>query len=320
MGANDNHRECAVAYAEDSTSYTNIAAGGRVEDYFTLLKPRVMTLVVFTAVVGMLMAPVAIHPVIGLVSVLCIAVGAGASGALNMWYDADIDAVMSRTLNRPIPAGRITRDEAFTFGIVLAAFSVALLGLAANWVAAGLLAFTIFFYAVIYTVWLKRSTPQNIVIGGAAGAFPPVVGWAAATGTVSLDSIILFAIIFLWTPPHFWALALYKKGDYEAAGVPMMPNVAGERSTQNQILVYAVILAVVGFAPLATGLAGALYGVVTAILGAVFVFLSWRLWRAEGKEMKRRARVLFTYSLSYLFVLFLALVADAGLAAWIGGL
>ena len=289
-----------------------MAGEGRVEDYLALLKPRVMSLVVFTAFVGMLVAPGGINPVIGLVAIACIAIGAGASGALNMWYDADIDAVMSRTRNRPIPAGRISREEALAFGMVLSVFSVMLLGLATNWVAGGFLAFTIFFYAVIYTMWLKRSTPQNIVIGGAAGAFPPMVGWAAVTGTLSWESFALFLIIFLWTPPHFWALALYKQGDYGAAGIPMMPNVAGEASTKRQILAYSVVLAVSGLLPVWLGMSGWIYGAVAAITGLSFVWLAVRLWRApDGADMRRAARALFTYSLSYLFVLFLGLLTDA---------
>ena len=287
----------------------------RVEDYLALLKPNVMQLVVFTAIVGLVMAPGGINPLIGIIAIVCIAIGAGASGALNMWYDADIDAVMSRTQNRPIPAGRITRGEALVFGMVLSVFSVALLGLATNWVAAGLLAFTIFFYVVVYTMWLKRSTPQNIVIGGAAGAFPPMVGWAAVTGTISLESVVLFLIIFLWTPPHFWALALYKQSDYDAAGVPMMPNVAGNESTKRQIFAYAVLLAASALLPVWLGFAGPVYGVVAVITGASFLVLAWRLLRTgDDVAMRRAARVLFTYSLSYLFIVFLALMSDSLLA------
>lgn len=307
-----------MAFANDHTDTGNLEAGARVEDYLALLKPRVMSLVVFTGFVGLMVAPGGIHPFIGFVAILFIAVGAGASGALNMWYDSDIDAVMSRTVNRPIPAGRMSRDEALIFGVTLSAFSVGILGLATNWLAAGLLAFTIFFYAVVYTMWLKRSTSQNIVIGGAAGAFPPMIGWAAVTGTVSLDALILFMIIFLWTPPHFWALALYKKGDYEAAGVPMLPNVAGERATQNQIVIYTVLLTLVGFGPVLTGLVGWIYAIPAAVLGVIFSVLAVRLSMSEGVEMKRRARVLFTYSLSYLFVLFVALLADVGAIRWFG--
>ncbi|WP_255714003.1 heme o synthase [Pelagibacterium xiamenense] len=307
-----------MAFVEHNAKTASTSAGGRVEDYVALLKPRVMSLVVFTAFVGMLVAPGDIHPFIGFVAILCIAVGAGASGALNMWYDADIDAIMSRTLNRPIPSGRVSRDDALGFGLTLSAFSVGTLGLVTNWLAAGLLAFTIFFYVVIYTMWLKRSTPQNIVIGGAAGAFPPMIGWAAVTGTVSMDALILFMIIFLWTPPHFWALALYKKGDYEAAGIPMLPNVAGERATQNQIVIYTVLLTITGFGPVLTGLVGWFYAIPAAVLGAIFSVLAVRVRMASGVEMKRRARVLFAYSLSYLFVLFVALLADVGLIRWFG--
>ena len=305
-----------MAYIEHNDS---VAAGAaQVEDYFALLKPRVMSLVVFTALVGMLLAPGPLNPVIGFAAILCIAVGAGASGALNMWFDADIDSVMSRTANRPIPSGRMHRGDALVFGLWLSGFSVAVLGLATNWVAAGLLAFTIFFYAVIYTMWLKRSTPQNIVIGGAAGAFPPLVGWAAVTGTVSLESVLLCLIIFVWTPPHFWALALYKQSDYEAAGVPMMPNVAGERSTRVQIAVYSAILVAVSLLPGVFGFAGWIYEAVAAVLGAVFLYHALRLLSLTGTQMRRRARTLFAYSLSYLFVIFLALLADGTVLVWLG--
>ncbi len=307
-----------MAYADDSRIGAIADGGARVEDYVALLKPRVMSLVVFTAFVGMIVAPAGLHPVEAVIAILCIALGAGGSGALNMWYDADIDAVMSRTANRPIPSGRMARGEALVFGLLLSAFSVTLLGLATNWVAACLLAFTIFFYAVIYTIWLKRWTPQNIVIGGAAGAFPPMVGWAAMTGTVSLDAVALFLIIFLWTPPHFWALALYKQSDYSAAGIPMMPNVAGEVSTRNQIVVYSVLLSLVAFTPVLTGLVQWFYAVPAAALGCVFSVLAVRLRMAEGVEMRKRARTLFTFSLTYLFALFLALMADAGLINWFG--
>ncbi|ODT69120.1 MAG: protoheme IX farnesyltransferase [Pelagibacterium sp. SCN 63-23] len=282
-----------------------------VGDYLELLKPRVMSLVIFTALVGMLVAPGGINPFVGLVAILCIAIGAGASGALNMWYDADIDAVMSRTVNRPIPAGRVTPGESLAFGLVLAVFSVTLLGLATNWVAGAFLAFTIFFYSVVYTIWLKRSTPQNIVIGGAAGAFPPMVGWAAVTGTLSWESFALFLIIFLWTPPHFWALALYKQGDYGAAGVPMMPNVAGEASTKRQIFAYSIILAASSVLPILLGFSSWIYAIAAVFTGSRFSWLAWRLLRTPGgADMRRAARALFKYSLSYLFVLFLALLID----------
>ena len=300
-----------MAYIDDSTDLPAYAGGARVEDYVQLLKPRVMSLVVFTAFVGLLLAPGGINPIIGLISILCIAVGAGASGALNMWYDSDIDRVMSRTANRPIPAGRIERDHALAMGLVLSAFSVLLLGLAANWFAAGLLAFTIFFYAVIYTMWLKRSTPQNIVIGGAAGAFPPMVGWAVVTGGISLESCLLFLIIFLWTPPHFWALALYKQSDYGAAKIPMLPNVAGEAHTKLQILAYAVVLVAVTLVPAFIGFGGMLYTAVAAATGAWFVYLAAKLFRTrEDKAMRKAGRALFTYSLSYLALIFVAFLAD----------
>ena len=300
-----------MAYVEDHAGTATAAGEARVEDYFALLKPRVMSLVVFTALAGLLLAPGGINPIVGFVAVLSIAVGAGASGALNMWYDADIDAKMSRTANRPIPAGRVAREDALGLGLVLSAFSVVLLGLATNWLAAGLLAFTIFFYAVIYTMFLKRATPQNIVIGGAAGSFPPMIGWAAVTGTISLEACVLFLIIFLWTPPHFWALALYKQGDYEAAGIPMLPNVAGEGATKVQILIYSLVLVAVSLVPLAIGFGGPVYAVAAAATGLYFVHLAWRLFRTrENVAMKKAARALFTYSLSYLFVVFFALVTD----------
>lgn len=304
-----------MTYFDDSKGMPALAGEARVEDYFALLKPGVMSLVVFTAIVGMLVAPGGINPVIGLIAIVCIAIGGGASGALNMWYDADIDAIMSRTQNRPIPAGRITSGEALAFGLTLSLFSVALLGLATNWVAGAFLAFTIFFYAVVYTMWLKRSTPQNIVIGGASGAFPAMIGWAAVTGSLSWESFSLFLIVFLWTPPHFWALALYKQGDYAAAGIPMMPNVKGEASTIRQIFVYSVILAISAFVPLYLGMAGWIYAAVAAATGAGFVYLAIRLMRAPTNiDMRKAARRLFTYSLSYLFVLFLGLLADSFVA------
>ena len=300
-----------MAFVEHSGTEIASAGGARVEDYIALLKPRVMSLVVFTAIIGLLLAPGGLNPVLGIISILCIAAGAGGSGALNMWYDASIDAIMSRTRNRPIPSGRATRGEALALGLICSGFSVAILGLATNWVAAGLLAFTIFFYAVIYTMWLKRATPQNIVIGGAAGSFPPMIGWAAVTGDIGLPSIVLFAIIFLWTPPHFWALALYKQGDYEAAGIPMLPNVKGEAETRLQILVYSVILVAASFAPLAIHMSGWVYGAIALVTGASFLYLAVRLYLSrETVGMKKVARALFTYSLSYLFVIFLALMTD----------
>ncbi|PDT02216.1 protoheme IX farnesyltransferase [Rhizobium chutanense] len=280
-------------------------------DYFELLKPRVMSLVVFTAFAGLVLAPGHIHPVLGLIAILCIAVGAGASGALNMWYDADIDAVMSRTANRPIPAGRVAPSEALAFGLVLSGFSVVILGLAVNWLSAGILAFTIFFYAVVYTMWLKRSTPQNIVIGGAAGAFPPMIGWACVTNSVTIESTVLFLIIFLWTPAHFWALALFKMRDYEAVGVPMLPNVAGERVTKHQIVAYAVLTAVCAVLPSFLGFASFGYGLVATALGAIFIICSIAVWRMPDGDLKMiPAKKLFAFSIFYLFAVFSALMID----------
>lgn len=287
-------------------------SGAAAEDYIALLKPRVMSLVVFTAFVGLALAPGGTNVVIAIVSLIAIAVGAGASGALNMWYDADIDAKMARTRLRPVPAGRVTPTEALSFGLILSVLSVTVLGLAANWVAGGLLAFTIFFYAVIYTMWLKRWTPQNIVIGGAAGALPPMVGWAVVTGSVSVDSVILFLIIFMWTPPHFWALALLKQEDYRRAGIPMLPNVAGEAATARQILIYSVLLAPICVLPAVTGLASVAYGIVAAGLGAVMILRAIPILRSGGTD-RQAARGLFGYSLFYLFILFVALLVDRGL-------
>lgn len=279
-------------------------------DFFTLLKPRVMSLVVFTALVGLVAAPGAVNPFLAVVAILCIAVGAGASGALNMWYDADIDAVMKRTAKRPVPAGKVAPETALAFGLVLSVLSVMTLGLVANWFAASLLAFTIFFYAVIYTMWLKRWTPQNIVIGGAAGALPPIVGWAAVTGTVSLESVIMFMIIFLWTPPHFWALALFSSDEYARAGVPMMPNVAGDTSTRRQILIYTLLVAPVGVLPWALGYASLAYGIVAAGLGAGFVWYGWKVMVAADPADMKPARALFGFSLLYLFGIFAAYLVD----------
>ncbi len=284
-------------------------------DYLALLKPRVMSLVVFTALVGLALAPGELNPFVGFIAILCIAIGAGASGALNMWYDADIDQVMARTAKRPIPAGTVTRDEALAFGLTLASLSVLVMGILVNWFSAFFLAFTIFFYAVVYTMWLKRSTPQNIVIGGASGAFPPMIGWAAVTGGVSIESIALFAIIFLWTPPHFWALALFKTGDYGAAGIPMMPNVKGEQSTKNQMVVYSIAMALAGIAPWALGFASNGYGVVSGLLGAVFVKYTIDVWRMPlDMEAKTPAKRLFGFSILYLFLIFAALLVEAVIA------
>ncbi|MEX0344902.1 MAG: heme o synthase [Rhizobiaceae bacterium] len=280
-------------------------------DFIALLKPRVMSLVVFTAAVGLFVAPTGLGPALSIVAILCIAVGAGASGSLNMWYDADIDAIMSRTAKRPVPTGKVAPGEALTFGLVLSAISVITMGIFVNWLAAALLAFTIFFYAVIYTMWLKRSTPQNIVIGGAAGAFPPMIGWAAATGAISLESVILFLIIFLWTPPHFWALALFKEGDYERAGIPMMPNVAGPRSTKRQMYAYTLVVAAVGVLPWALGFAGITYGLIAGLLGAAFIWHAHKvLMSGDGEAAYKPAKAMFGFSLIYLFALFAVLLGE----------
>jgi len=294
-----------------------------VGDYLALMKPRVMSLVVFTALVGLLIAPGHIHPVIALTALICIAVGAGAAGALNMWYDADIDARMARTAARPIPAGRLAPGEALAFGVTLATGAVVVLGLLVNVVAAGLLAFTIAFYVVVYTMWLKRTTPQNIVIGGAAGALPPAIGWAAATGSLAVEPALLFLIIFFWTPPHFWALSLIRSADYARAGIPMLPVVAGEPETRRQILLYALILAPLGAAPWLLGYAGALYGAVALAAGAAMIALALRV-RAEGTRQgpNRHAasRRLFGFSILYLFLLFAMLLLDRAAAELLRGL
>ncbi|MGA9826560.1 MAG: heme o synthase [Methylocystis sp.] len=280
-------------------------------DYFALLKPRVMSLVVFTALTGVVMAPTPPNLVIAFASLLAIAVGAGASGALNMWFESDIDALMTRTRKRPIPSGRLAREEALAFGLVLAGMSVFTLGLVANWLAAGLLAFTIFFYVVIYTMWLKRATPLNIVIGGAAGALPPMVGFAAATGELGLSSVVLFAIIFVWTPPHFWALALLKSDDYARAGIPMLPNVAGPDRTRLEILIYSALLAPIGVLPYLLGYASPAYGLISSLCGAAFMLCALSTYRnREGEAAKTAARRLFIFSIAYLFALFLTLVVE----------
>src|SRR5215468_3058508 len=287
-----------------------------VSDYIALMKPRVMSLVVFTALVGLMVAPGHLHPVLGFAALLCIAIGAGAAGALNMWFDADVDAVMSRTARRPIPAGRVMPQEALAFGMTLAFGSVAVLGLVANWLAAALLAFTIFFYVAIYTMRLKRATPQNIVIGGAAGAFPPMIGWAAASGTIGLESVLLFLIIFFWTPPHFWALSLSRAQEYARAGIPMLPVVAGHAETRRQILLYSIVLAPVGASPYLLGYSGLLYGAVAVAAGAAMIGLSLQIVhlgdRDEGTHAGKR---LFGVSILYLFVLFAVLLIDDRLGA-----
>jgi protoheme IX farnesyltransferase len=285
-------------------------AGAAVGDYLQILKPRVMSLVVFTGFVGLVLAPGHLHPVLAAIAVLCIAVGAGASGAINMWYDRDIDAVMRRTAMRPLPAGRMLPGEALGFGIVLAVGSVVVMGLAVNWAAAALLALTIAFYVFVYTIWLKRRTPQNIVIGGAAGALPPLIGWAAVTGDIGWGAVALFAIIFFWTPPHFWALSLYRAGEYAAAGIPMLPVVAGARETKRQMLLYTLMLWPASLAPWLLGLAGPVYAGSVAALSLAFTGAAIRVWR---DETDRSARQMFAFSLLYLFLIFsLLLVGHVG--------
>jgi len=285
-------------------------AGAAVGDYVQILKPRVMSLVVFTGVVGLALAPGHLHPFLAAVAILCIAVGAGASGAINMWYDRDIDRVMRRTAGRPLPAGRMAPGEALGFGCVLAVGSVALMGLAVNWVAAALLALTIAFYVFIYTMWLKRRTPQNIVIGGAAGAFPPLIGWAAVTGDLAWGAIALFAIIFFWTPPHFWALSLYKADEYAAAGIPMLPVVAGKCETKRQMLLYTLVLWPVTAAPWLLGIAGWRYAAGAGALSLLFTVSAIRVWR---DDTDRNARQMFAFSLAYLALIFALLLADSGI-------
>jgi protoheme IX farnesyltransferase len=282
---------------------------GRLPEFVALTKPRVMMLAVFTALVGLISAPVRLEPLVAFIAVLAIAAGAGSAGVLNMWYDADIDAVMKRTAMRPIPRGKVSRSEALVFGLVLAVAAVAGLAIATNITAAALLAGAILFYVVVYTAWLKRSTPQNIVIGGAAGALPPVIGWAAATGDIGLQPLVLFLIIFLWTPPHFWALALNRCDEYARAGVPMLPVVAGRAATTRQILVYSALLAIASVLPWALGFAGPIYGAIAAICGAFFLGLAFQLSRS-GEADRRAAYRLFVFSISYLFVLFAAVSID----------
>jgi len=295
-------------------------------DFFALMKPRVMSLVVFTAWAGLVLAPGTMPIWAAIASIICIAAGAGASGALNMWYDADIDAQMSRTKKRPIPQGKMSPRAALGFGTAVSVASVWMLYIASNMMAAAILAFTIFFYLVIYTMWLKRSTPQNIVIGGAAGAFPPMIGWAAVTGDITLNSVLLFMIIFIWTPSHFWALALYKTGDYGKVGIPMMPNVKGPKSTRNQIMAYSVLLAIIAIAPIFTGLAGNLYAAFAVLLNIGYLALAFKVWKSRAGEIAdsadeaslyevkagdRAARNLFAYSIIYLFATFGVLAAEA---------
>jgi protoheme IX farnesyltransferase len=286
---------------------------GTVGDCVALLKPRVMSLVVFTALVGYTLAPGQLHPLLAFIAILAVAVGAGASGAINMWYDRDIDAVMLRTQKRPIPAGQISPENALTFGVVLAVGSIVVMGLAVNWVAAALLALTVLYYVFFYTMWLKRRTPQNIVVGGAAGAFPPMIGWAAASGDVAIESLVLFAIIFMWTPPHFWALALYRSDDYRNAGIPMLPVVAGRRETKRQIILYSLVVAPLGLAPWLLGFAGPAYAIVAGGLGAVFLAAAVRIW---FDDQERHCRQMFGFSILYLFAIFAMLMVDHGIRLW----
>ena len=279
-----------------------------VRDYFTLLKPGVMTLVVFTGLAGMVVAPGTLHPLQQFLALFCIALGSGSGAAMNMWFDRDIDAVMKRTAARPVPAGRVAPDDALALGLFMGAASVMLMGLGLGWVAAGILLGAIAFYVLIYTMWLKRSTPQNIVIGGAAGAFPPMIGWAAVTGNVTLEPLLLFAIIFLWTPPHFWALALYRSGDYAKAGVPMMPVVRGHESTKRQMIFYTWLLVAATVALPLLKMTGLVYGVSAVALGAVFLYHVYKLRRDEGEKWAKKT---FGYSILYLFALFTALMVDS---------
>jgi protoheme IX farnesyltransferase len=300
-----------IPQADDGVS---LSSTGEARDFFALLKPRVMFLVIVTALGGMVAAPGTVNPVIGFAALLAISVGAGASGCLNMWWDADIDAVMARTAGRPIPAGRILASEALAFGLTLSIGSVLVLGLVANLLSAAMLAFTIFFYAVVYSMWLKRATPQNIVIGGAAGAFPPMIGEAVVTGDFGMTSIVLFAIIFLWTPPHFWALALVKSDDYARAGIPMLPNVAGPAATRRQIVAYTLVLAPVAVLPALMGFGGLIYLIVSVVTGLAMIGLSLRVLRVtEGEAATKAAYALFGFSILYLFLLFAVLLAENGL-------
>jgi len=298
--------------AGSPATMSSVALPADWRDFIALAKPRVMSLVVFTGLAGMLAAPQAINPLIGFVAVLCIALGAGASGALNQWWEADIDARMRRTANRPLPAGRMTRDAALAFGVSVGTGSVLLMGLAVNYLSAAILALSILFYVFVYTIWLKPRTPQNIVIGGAAGAFPPLIGWAAATGHVAPLPLLLFALVFLWTPPHFWSLALFVKSDYAAAGIPMLPVVSGQKETRRQILLYTLPMVAAAIAPWPMGLVGAIYGVATSILTAIFLALAITVSRSQEKEQARMKveRRLFAFSVFYLFAVFGALVAD----------
>lgn len=292
-----------------------------VRDFYDLMKPRVMSLVIFTSFVGLVLSPINIHPFIALIAIICIAIGAGASGVLNMWYDSDIDGLMKRTINRPIPAGNINKSEAFTYGMVISAGSVVIMGILINWSASFLLAFTIFFYAVIYTMWLKRRTMQNIVIGGAAGAFPPVIGWLSTGAPITIEPIILFLIIFLWTPPHFWALAIVTSGDYEKASIPMMPNVVGDNYTKRQIVYYSVIMSISVIVPYYIGMVSILYLIPAIILSLIFIIISLQLLKSSNEQkQKKYSKKLFLYSILYLFLIYILFLIDYGHRFYFGGL
>lgn len=292
-----------------------------VRDFYDLMKPRVMSLVIFTSLVGLVLSPINIHPFIALIAIICIAIGAGASGVLNMWYDSDIDGLMKRTINRPIPAGNINKNEALTYGMVISAGSVVIMGILINWSASFLLAFTIFFYAVIYTMWLKRRTMQNIVIGGAAGAFPPVIGWLSTGAPITIEPIILFLIIFLWTPPHFWALAIVTSGEYEKASIPMMPNVVGDNYTKRQIVYYSVIMSISVIVPYYIGMVSILYLIPAIILSLIFIIISLQLLKSSDEQkQKKYSKKLFLYSILYLFLIYILFLIDYGHRFYFGGL
>ena len=301
----------AGANSKETVPVSGWTGEAHLSDYFSLMKPRVMSVVVFTALTGLVVAPGSMNPILGFVALLCIAIGAGASGMLNMWYDHDIDKLMDRTASRPIPAGRVPRGEALVLGMGLSISSSVMLGVLVNWIAAAMLAFTIFFYVVIYTMWLKRRTPQNIVIGGAAGALPPVVAWAAATGEIGLGAVVLFILIFVWTPPHFWALALLKSDEYSASGVPMLPVVAGKERTRREIFIYSILVAIAGTLPWFVGLAGALYLIAAIIFGSVFLGFAVMVWRNKDEIWSTR---LYGYSILYLLLLFAFLLVEGGTA------
>jgi protoheme IX farnesyltransferase len=303
----------------DSPEVVAAAAGPRLKDYALLLKPRVMSLVVFTGLAGLFLAPGPIDLLTAFYAILWIAIGAGASGAVNMWYDRDIDIQMTRTMNRPIPAGRMRPYHALWVGLILAGGSVFAMALTVNVISAALLAITIAFYVFIYTIWLKRRTPQNIVIGGASGAFPPMIGWTAVTGEISLDAMLLFAIIFMWTPPHFWALALYRSGDYEKAGVPMLPVVSGARETKKQILIYSVLLIPITLTPVFTGMAGAIYGTAAVLLGIGLMCHAILVWQMDDRtdDPAKKARPMFFFTIYYLFLIFVFLMIDKAAQPWI---